>query len=268
MTGIDRLPNRWVKHAPALGIFIFSRLDPVLVEALGKADYDYICIDMQHGLMTFDDVLAMLQALATSDVTPIVRVPSNDAAIIGRVLDAGALGVIIPMVNSPEEAARAVAACRYAPVGIRSFGPVRAGMVYGKEYAGNANARILCIPMIETAEAVEQVEAILAVPGIDAVYVGPTDLALTYGLPPALDNASPFSDALVAIVAAAKKAGVVAGIHANSALAEARASSGFGMITVANDMAIFNAGIAAELRTARSGTEREPVTATHSEGAY
>ena len=268
MSGVDRIRRAWAEGGTAIGMFIFSRLDPVVVEGLGKLGYDYVCIDLQHGLMEFGDMIAMLQALAPGDVTPIVRVPANDPAIIGRVLDAGALGVIVPMVNSPAEAARAVAACRYAPDGIRSFGPVRAGMAYGKNYPAEANGRILCIPMIETAEAAAQAEAIVAVPGVDAVYVGPTDLSLTYGLAPLLDNAGAFADALAAIAASAARHGVVAGIHANNALAPARQAAGFRMITVTNDMAILNAGFASELSSARASTGIIPEIPEKSQGAY
>ena len=268
MSTVDRIRQVWERGGTAIGLFVFSRLDPVVVEALGKVGYDYVCIDLQHGLMAFDDMLAMLQALALGDATPIVRVPANDAAIIGRVLDAGALGVIVPMVNSPQEAERAVAACRYAPAGIRSFGPVRAGMAYGKSYAAEANDRILCIPMIETAEAVAQAAAIVAVPGVDAIYVGPTDLSLTYGLPPLLDNGGAFADALATIAAAAAGQNVIAGIHANCALAAARQASGFRMITVTNDMAILNAGFASELSAGRAATGALATIPNKSQGAY
>ena len=263
-----RLREVWKNGGTAIGIFIFTRLDPVAVEALAKAGYDYICIDLQHGLMSFDDAVGMLQALAVSDVTPVIRVPSNEPSIIGRVLDAGALGVIIPMVNSPEEAARAVAACRYAPDGIRSFGPVRAGIVYGKTYATEANSGVICIPMIETSHAVSRVDEIIAVPGVDAVYVGPTDLSLTYGLAPLLDNAEPFATALTKIVAAGGKHQVVAGIHANSALAADRHNMGFRMITIANDLAILTAGFAAELRDAQASISQATPVLAGSKEAY
>lgn len=251
-TSGDRLRRVWSNGGTAIGFFVFTRLDPVAVESLAKLGYDYVVIDLQHGLMSFGDMLAMLQALTMGDVTPIVRVPDNKAAIIGRVLDAGAGGVIVPMVNSPEEASRAVSACRYSPLGERSFGPLRAGIVHGRGYAAMANDSVLCIPMIETAEAVVQAQAICNVPGVAAVYVGPTDLSLTYGLPPALDNDKPFSDALSTVQAAAEAAGIVAGIHASTALAAARHAGGFRMITVHNDMAVLTAGFTAALADARA----------------
>lgn len=255
-TSGDRLRRVWSSGGTAIGVFIFTRLDPVAVESLAQLGFDYVVIDLQHGLMSFSDLLGMLQALTMGDVTPLVRVPHNNAALIGRVLDAGAGGVIVPMVNSPEEAARAVSACRYAPLGQRSFGPLRAGIVHGRGYAAMANDTVLCIPMIETAEAVLQARAICGVAGVAAVYVGPTDLSLTYGLPPALDNANPFADALESVQAAAGAAGIVAGIHASSALAAARHAGGFKMITVHNDMAVLTAGFTAALAEARAVVQR------------
>ena len=116
----------WERGETALGAFLYLR-EPLIAEAAALAGYDYVCIDMQHGLSDLDMTMGMLQAVARTPVVPVVRVPWNEQGIIGRVLDAGALGVIIPMVNSPEEARRAVASCRYAPDGSRSFGPMAAG---------------------------------------------------------------------------------------------------------------------------------------------
>jgi 4-hydroxy-2-oxoheptanedioate aldolase len=191
--------------------------------------------------------------MARTPTTPLVRVPWNEPGIIGRVLDAGALGVIIPMVNTPEDAARAVAACRYAPDGSRSYGPLGALARYGPEYVATANQRVLCIPMIETRQAVEAVDDILAVPGIDAVYVGPADLSLTYGLPPGADQADPvFHSALATVVAACQRHGVVPGVHANATLAPARVEAGFRMVTVGFDAMPAMAGLRGEIAKARA----------------
>ncbi|MGB8862035.1 MAG: aldolase/citrate lyase family protein, partial [Ilumatobacteraceae bacterium] len=152
----------------ALGAWIFLR-EPLLSEAASKAGYDYVCIDLQHGLVGFEDLTAHLQAVALGSAAPIVRVPWNEPWMIGRALDAGALGVIIPMVNTADEAARAVAACRYAPQGERSIGPIGA-MTRHPSYFRHANSAVMCIVMIETAQAVANIDEILSVPGIDAVY--------------------------------------------------------------------------------------------------
>ncbi len=248
---IDRLRRVWGEGGPALGLFIFTRLDLVAAEALATMGYDFVCIDLQHGMLAFDDMMAIVALLSKGDTTPIVRVPSNDAAIIGRVLDAGVIGVIVPMVNSAADALRAVAACRYAPAGVRSYGPLRANIAYGPTYVAEANQRILCIPQIETAEAVENADEILSVPGIDAVYVGPTDLSLSYGMAPALDNGPPFIAALESVVAAARRNNVVAAVHASTALVHARHATGFQMITIANDLALMTNAFKSELATAR-----------------
>jgi len=247
----DRLRRVWSEGGTAIGIFLFTRIDSVAIEAIANVGYDFVCVDLQHGMLGYDDMIAVMTALSRGDTTPIVRVPANETSIIGRVLDAGAMGVIVPVVNSAADAARAVAACRYAPVGVRSYGPLRAAIAYGKSYVAEANARVLCIPQIETAEAVEKADEILAVPGVDAVYVGPTDLSLTYGLTPALDNPEPFGTALSRVVAAANRHGVVPGVHASTALAAARHATGFRMITIANDLALMVNAFTTELTNAR-----------------
>ena len=180
---MQSLNTLWRDGNTTLGAWLSLR-DPLLAEVAATSGYDYVCVDMQHGMSDLGHVVAMLHAMARTPTVPIVRVPWNEQGIIGRVLDAGALGVIIPMVNSVEEAERAVAACRYTPAGTRSFGPLGANVRYGAGYAASANELVACIPMIETRQAVECLDDILSVPGIDAVYVGPADLSLTYGLPP------------------------------------------------------------------------------------
>ncbi|HWC68627.1 MAG TPA: aldolase/citrate lyase family protein [Acidimicrobiales bacterium] len=249
------LREMWASGQSTLGAWLSLR-EPYLAEAAGNAGYDYVCIDMQHGLADYQDVTGLLHALAGTPTVPIVRVPWNEQGIIGRVLDAGAMGVIIPMVNSPEEARRAVAACRYAPDGARSFGPLVAAARHGADYASTANETVACIPMIETRQAVETVDDILAVPGIDAVYVGPADLSLTYGLPPAGDNpGEPFDGALATVVAACERHGVVPGIHASPSLTAKRLESGFRMVTVTNDAAPAVQGLRSALTEARQQTQ-------------
>ena len=245
----------WREGRTTLGAWISLR-DPLLAEVAGLAGYDYVVVDLQHGMSDLQQVMMSLHALTRSGAVPIVRVPWNEPGIIGRVLDAGAMGVIIPMVNSPAEAAQAVAACRYAPVGSRSFGPLGAAARYGPSYASTANTDVACIPMIETKGAVESIDEILAVPGIDAVYVGPADLSLTYGLPPAPDNdVDAFNDALAAVVAGCQRAGVVPGIHANVSLAAKRHAAGFRMITVGLDALPAMTALRGDIKTARSSID-------------
>lgn len=254
MTAVP-LFQRWRDGVTTLGAWMFLR-EPVLAEAAGDAGYDYVCIDMQHGLASYTDAFAMLQSLGRSTVAPVVRVPWNEPGIIGRVLDAGALGVIIPMVNSAEEAERAVAACRYAPAGTRSFGPLTAIVRHGFQYLETANEQVACIPMIETVEAVDRIDEILAVPGIDAVYVGPSDLSLTMGLPPFADHDDArFQEALDSVVDACNRRGVVPGVHASPSLAATRAQQGFRMITVGFDQMPAMAALVADLATSRAAVD-------------
>jgi 4-hydroxy-2-oxoheptanedioate aldolase len=247
----NTLKQKWQQNDVTLGLWL-ATVDRIAAEHLGSIDFDYINIDLQHGLADYTQALGALQAMQRAEATPTVRVPWNEPGIIGKVLDAGAMGVIIPMVNSVAEAEQAVAACRYAPAGSRSFGPARAAMALGPNYASEANDSIACIPMIETVQAVENVDAILDVPGIDAVYVGPADLSITLGLPPASDQeAQSFNDALATVVAACNARGITPGIHSTQALASKRIEQGFKMITVTSDLLSMLSGAKAALATAR-----------------
>ena len=224
-------------------------------EVMAHQGFDWLCVDMQHGLIDYQVAVTMLQAISTTETTPFVRVPWNEPGIIGKMLDAGAYGIIVPLVNSPEEARAAVAACRYAPDGSRSYGPLRAGYYAGSDYASQANGEIACIPMIETATAVSRLDEILDVPGIDAVYVGPSDLSLTLGLPPGMDHDdASFQDARLKIAQACRARGIAAGIHASAALASKHVEAGYQMITVSSDAASIAGGAARDLASAR-GTE-------------
>ncbi len=229
-------------------------------EVMAHQGFDWLCIDMQHGIVDYQVAVTMLQAISTTDTIPFVRVPWNEQGIIGKVLDAGAYGVIVPMVNSVEEARAAVASCRYAPDGQRSYGPIRAAYYGGPDYASRANEEIACTPMIETTAALAQLDSILSVPGIDAVYVGPADLSLTMGLQPAMDQDDVrFQEALQAVVDGCDRHEITPGIHANAALAAKRAATGFRMITVSSDVGSIAAGAADDLRGVRdSGPEGQP----------
>jgi 4-hydroxy-2-oxoheptanedioate aldolase len=223
----------------------------VSAEAVAHAGHHYVCIDMQHGAIDYAAALSMITAVDAAGGTPFVRVPSNDFAAINRMLDAGALGVVVPMVNSAAEARAAVAACRYAPQGARSWGPVRAGFSAGPDYFKRANDLVACIVMVETKQAVDRLDEILDVPGIDAVYVGPSDLSITLGLPPGLDNGGAFEEARVRIAKTCVARGVVAGMHASVALAPKHAAAGYRMITITQDLPALTATAAADIRAAR-----------------
>ena len=222
-------------------------------EIMASEDFDYVCIDMQHGGIDYQTALTMLQAISTTETMPFARVPWNEPGIIMKMLDAGAMGVIIPMVNSVEEAQAAVAACRYFPEGNRSFGPLRATMYAGADYFAHANEEVACIPMIETEQALDNLDDILSVPGVDAVYVGPADLSITLGQQPAMANEGRFEEARQRIAAACKEHGVIAGIHASAQLAAKHATAGFQLVTISSDQGGMRAAARADLKVARGG---------------
>ena len=249
---MSKLRDMWAAGDAAVGCWL-SLSDTVAAESIARLGFDYTCIDMQHGMADFSEVRTMLQVLQPGDTTPVVRVPWNEQGIIGRALDAGAMGVIIPMVNTKAQAEAAVAACRYAPAGSRSFGPARVSMQEGRDYFGRANAEVACVPMIETEEALANLDDILQVPGVDAVYVGPADLSVSHGLPPGNNDGNDvFDQALAAIVAACGRHGIVPGIHASASLAARRIEQGFRMLTVASDMLALQRGASEDLATARA----------------
>ncbi len=249
----NRLKAKWRAGEPTFGAWL-AIPSPLVAEAAAHAGYDYVCVDMQHGVADYQVAINMLAAMRGADTTPIVRVPWNEFGIIGRMLDAGALGIVIPMVNSVADAKAATAACRYAPDGARSFGPVRASMAWGNDYYSWANQEIACIPMIETKQAIDDLDAILDVPGIDAVYVGPADLSITYGLPPGVDNpGTVFDEAIAKVVSTCKARGITPGIHSVAGLAAKRVGNGFGMITISSDLGNLQTAMRADVKKATEG---------------
>jgi len=182
----------------------------------------------------------MMQAISTTSVTPIVRVPWNEPGIIMKCLDAGAYGVICPMINTRADAERLVATCHYPPAGFRSCGPTRAALYGGSDYQAKANETIVVFAMIETAEALANIDSILDTPGLDAIFIGPNDLAISLGLPNSLDpTVSKVVEAIDRILAACKRHGVKAGIHTGSgANAKAMIAKGFDFVTILSEVRI------------------------------
>jgi 4-hydroxy-2-oxoheptanedioate aldolase len=162
---------------------------PLSTEALGTVGFDWAGFDMQHGLIGYEDLIRGLQALAISGTPSVVRVSGNHASEIGRVLDAGAEGVIVPLVETAGQAAAAAAACRYAPGGGRSWGATRTLLGVTPYSTSIGDVRAVCLVMVETVRGVDNIDEIAAVPGVDGIFVGPSDLAITAGLPPSLDAA-------------------------------------------------------------------------------
>jgi 4-hydroxy-2-oxoheptanedioate aldolase len=253
---VNRLKRLWEEGQAALGGWL-TVPSSVSAEIFAHAGFDWVCVDMQHGLIDYADAVTMLQAISTTASVPIVRVPWNEPGIIMKSLDAGAYGVIVPMVNSRADAEAAVSACRYAPRGSRSYGPSRAVLYAGMDYFPNADETVLCICMIETREALEALDEILSVPGIDAAYVGPSDLSVSLGIAPGYDNAEPeFGEALARIVEACQRHGVVPGVHAGlPPVAEKRIGQGFRLVEVCDDAGSLARGAAAALRALRGAAE-------------
>ncbi len=232
--------------------------NPVATERVAFAGYDYVGLDMQHGLIDYAGCVRGLTAIDAAGAAGLVRVPSNDPAWIGRVLDAGAQAVIVPLVNSAAEAGRAAGACRYPPVGVRSYGPMRSALRIGPA-PRLADDAVACIVMIETRDGLDGIEAICAVPGVDAVYIGPSDLALALGgdQPSAAATLPDFEPALERVRTVAEKAEIAVGIHCVDGQAAAGAlAAGFTMVTIANDLNHLATVAATHLAAAREGRTR------------
>ncbi len=223
------------------------------VEVVVGLGFDFVLIDMQHGPIDYNEALNMIRAADIAGVAPIVRVPWNDPASIGPILDAGAMGIIVPMIETVDDAKRMVDACLYPPAGRRSFGPIRVGARDGLQYFGSANERVAVIPMIETAEALTQVEEIAAVEGVDAVFVGPFDLSIALGLRPGDNDGEPvFDEAITKVINAANNAGIAAAVLSNAKVAPLRVEQGFKMVSVTTDNQTLASGSAANLAEVRS----------------
>lgn len=219
-------------------------------EDFARAGYDFVGFDTQHGYLDDADVAVILRRLDHVPIATVVRLPSAQAGPIGRVLDAGADAVIIAMVESPEQAAAAVAATRYAPTGVRSFGPLRASL--GVD-TNTLQARAGVFVMIETAEALAVVDEICAVHGLAGVYVGPADLAVSLGYP-ALGGSPEVYSAIDRIQQAAANAGLIAGIHAGTGVSGKELSNrGFRLLTLTSESQALRYGAAEQLRMATDG---------------
>jgi 4-hydroxy-2-oxoheptanedioate aldolase len=223
--------------SPALFGAICSLPDAFSAEMLGWAGFDWVCVDLQHGMLTDTALVGILQALDLTGTPSLVRVPWNEPAAIMRALDTGASGVIVPMVNSAREAEQAVAACRYPQAGIRSYGPTRASLGRPGYDLGAANRDVVCAVMIETREAMAALDDILAVPGVDAAFIGPSDLAVAHGLAPSLRADDPQVGVLIAeILARCADHGVTPAIFTSGQEAAIRwRQAGFRLLTVGSD---------------------------------
>jgi 4-hydroxy-2-oxoheptanedioate aldolase len=229
-------------------------------EVLSHSGYDTVTIDLQHGMFGLDGAVRLVQAVSAGPAVPMVRASALDAAEIGKLLDAGAYGVICPSIDSAAQCAALVAACRYPPVGRRSYGPARGLMYGGPDYLDRADETVQVWAMVESATALANLAEIVATPGLDGVYVGPNDLALSLGVTPAtVPVAEEVTAALATILATAHSVGVAVGAYcADARMARQLADDGFDLVTPGNDVVLLRDGVTARLATIRGETRTGP----------
>jgi 4-hydroxy-2-oxoheptanedioate aldolase len=244
----NKIRQMWNERKPVtLGWLCIG--NSLSAEAMACQGFDALCVDLEHGTTELASLLPMLQAISLTDTSPVVRVAWNDPSSIMKALDLGAYSVIVPMVNTAADAAKAVAACRYPPTGMRSYGPIRPAQYWGAEHAAQANNEILVMAMIETREGLDNLEAICATPGLDAIYIGPSDLSFALGLAPQSDNLHPLHMATCdRIRKAAHRHGLKACMHCASAGFAAQAiARGFDLVMLTSDTGSMVAGARRQL---------------------
>ena len=253
--GAERLLEAVRQRTTLFGTF--SVLDDAFTaETLARAGFDFVLVDLQHGFADLRSVTALMQGIEAGQALPVVRVRDNSVAEIGAALDHGAAAVVVPWAETPVAVAAAVAACRYPPAGVRSFGPFRSRTATALDAAGPAP----CLVMVESAESVEAIDAIAAVEGLAGVFVGPTDLAISLGLPADYDMDDPRHDEPVRRIAAAcRRAGVLAGIQTSSAKEAARrVEQGYTVVSMRSDFAVVGSGMRQMLRECGSLVPAQP----------
>ncbi|HEY0791156.1 MAG TPA: aldolase/citrate lyase family protein [Chthoniobacterales bacterium] len=266
----NRIKTYWERDEAVVNGWL-SLPTSISAEVLAHAGFDSLTIDLQHGVIDYQAAVFILQAISTTATVPLVRVPWLEPGIIMKVLDAGAYGVICPMINSAEEAFRFVAACRYPPAGIRSFGPIRANVYAGPGYREGANDHVVTMAMIETRSALDHLEEILSIDHLDGIYVGPADLSIALGYPPQLDSEVPeVVEAIDLIVAKAREKKIFAGIHTDApAYARKMVEKGFRFVTVGTDLRLLTSKAAEVLQLfGRPGPDLVAKAASAGPGPY
>ncbi|OWV98821.1 aldolase/citrate lyase family protein [Rhizobium sp. R693] len=269
----NKLKEIWSKGGCVLNGWL-SISNAFSAEIMAAQGYDSIGIDLQHGIVDYQDAVGMLQAMRASNATPLVRPPWLDPVHIMKALDAGAYGVICPMINSRAEAEQLVSYVRYPPTGVRSYGPSRAIIsTGGGDYLGEADEEVVCFAMIETAQALEKLEEIVTTRGLDGVYIGPADL--TIGLtgkkyPAGFDREEPeIIDAIDRILRVSHDAGIKAALHCGSPAYAARAAKwGFDLVTVSNDVRLLAAAAASSVGSYRALMSDDAIKSKNEKGGY
>ena len=247
---VTKLRDKWAAGETAFGGWC-TMGSPFAAELMGESGFDYVCVDLQHGLSDFELGWQLVQALRATNATPIVRVPFNHTPWPGKAFDAGAEAVVVPMVNTRAEAEAAVAASRYAPLGVRSYGPVRGAIVMGDDPV-EVNRRVLCLCMIESVRAVEAVDEICSTPGLDGIYIGPADLAVSMAGTTKAMGSKEHADAIEVVRRACATHGIKAGIHTSGgAQSRTFAEQGFDMCTLATDATLLRNMVRDQLGVAR-----------------
>ena len=258
---MNNLIDIWKSGKPVINAWL-SNPNSFTAEAFGKMGWDSITIDLQHGQNDYQSSISMLQALSSSSSVPMVRVPWNEPGIIMKMLDLGVMGVIAPMINSRKDCEKFISYCYYPPIGQRSFGPMRAQLIHGMNYFNKANDNILSFAMIETREAVDNLDDILSVPSLTGIYIGPADMSSSYGLPPKFDvREDPVFSNIKMICDKAKKYNKIAGIHNGStSYAKEMLNLGYQMVTILSDFRVMSSNsqkIVDEMKNQSSDKSKE-----------
>jgi 4-hydroxy-2-oxoheptanedioate aldolase len=250
----NKIKQLWKEGKPVTMAWL-SLADAFSAELMARQGFDALCIDMQHGMTELATLLPLLQAVSQTETSPVVRVAANDPAAIMKALDLGAFSIIVPMINNAADAAKAVSACRYPPTGTRSSGPIRAVHIGGSDYLAKANDEMLVIGMVETQEGLENLDAICATPGLDAIYIGPSDLAFALGMLPTPDNTNAtHMDWCHKIRDAAHRHGKKACMHcASGAFAAGALERGFDLVMLTSDVLCLVGGVRKQLEDFKAG---------------
>jgi 4-hydroxy-2-oxoheptanedioate aldolase len=247
----NSLRTKWDQGQAAFGMW--AGIDSSLTAELAAgAGYDYVCVDLQHGMSDERTMVAMFQAIAGAGSAPLARLAWNEPWLIMRALDLGSAGVIVPLVGSGDEARRAVEACKYPPHGNRSYGPIRAQHVVGSSAPSDLADSVVCFAMVETRDGLDHLEEIASTPGLDGIYIGPADLALALGRTPGAGGEA-LAEAIAQVRETCDAHGLIPGMHCDGGdTAREFAAQGFRLITVGVDSSLFKATVAGELAAARA----------------
>lgn len=255
----NTLLKKWAKGESTLNGWL-AIPDGASAETMAHAGWDSLTIDMQHGLIDYTDAVNCLRSISTTETVPMVRVPWLDAGVIMKMLDAGAYGIICPMISTAADARLFASCCRYPPRGIRSTGPIRASLYAGASYQQQADNLVLSFAMIETLEGMNNLEAICAVEELSGIYIGPSDLSLAHGFKPGFDREEPeMLKAIEKVITAARRAGKFPGIHCGSvAYGRRMIEMGASMITVGSDLRFIASGARDTVEHFSGGTDIPP----------